>query len=304
MTLEVRSTLKDSPIRAVIFGADGVGKSTFCAAAPRAVFIPLESGLDNIDALAVPVPVSWLELIAAIDELSDYEKCGTIVIDPLDRAEELCWALVCHEGDSKGKKRRIEDFGFQAGYKNAINHWRQFLAACDRAREKGKNILLIAHSHRKSVKNPTGEDYEQWQIKLHDKAAGLIREWSDVVGFAELDVATVDDGGRTKGQSTGRRILRAQPSAGYQSKTRYALPAKVPLDWPSFAAAVKAGSHAAVPELRTEFETRLAKLDKPDVTLAARDFLYMRGETVASLREAIATVQGYLDEMVDEVVKP
>ncbi len=298
--IEIKSTIRESPMRVVIFGADGVGKSTFCAAAPRPVFIPLESGLDNIDAMAVPSPSTWGEIVASVDALAEDDRCGTIVIDPLDRAEELCWSLVCSEGDGKGKKKRIEDFGFQAGYKNAINHWRALLSSCERARSLGKNILLIAHSHRKSVKNPSGEDYEQWQIKLHDKAAGLIREWVDVVGFAELDVATVDDGGRTKGQSTGKRILRTQPSAGYQSKNRYSLPAKIPLEWSAFAAAIKAGSHASVPALIAELELRLVSLGRQDVRDGATAFVAARGQNVAALREAIATVQEYLDEKKEE----
>ncbi len=134
---------------------------------------------------------------------------------------------------------------------------------------------------------------------MSEKAAGLIREWVDIVGYAELDVATVtkdDDGGRTKGISTGKRILRCQPAAGYESKTRYALPSKIPLDWPSFAAAVKAGSHSALPDLEAELEKRLATLGDADVTNGCRMFLAGRGATVASLREAIETTQKYLDE--------
>ena len=65
MTLEIRSTLRESPIRAVIFGAEGVGKSTLCAGAPGAVFIATEDGLDNIDTRAVEPPTSWPQIIAS-----------------------------------------------------------------------------------------------------------------------------------------------------------------------------------------------------------------------------------------------
>jgi len=297
MTIEIKSTLRESPIRAVIFGKDGVGKSSFAAAAPGAVFIAVENGLDNIDAQAVPMPEEWVDLIEYVQALSDDERCGTIVIDSLDWAEQLCWRHVCNAGDEKGRKQKnIESFGYGKGYVAALAEWRVLLAELSRARTNGKNVLLIAHAERKSVKNPAGEDYDAWSIKLHAKAAGLIREWVDVVGFAELDIAIVEQDGRTKGVSTGKRVLRTQPAAGYDAKTRFTLPERVPLDWPSFARLVRAGRPATVEELETQLATKLTALASPDVEAGCMTFLAERGKTFASLTEAIGTVDGYLND--------
>ncbi len=301
MTLEIRSTLKESPIRAVIYGRDGVGKSTFCALAPGAVFITTEDGLDNIDAMAVEPPTTWGQILNYVDELADDDRCGTIVIDSLDWAEQMCWAhLVANKPDDKGKKvRDIEGYGYGKGYVAAQNDWRILLAALQRAGKKGKHVLLIAHAHRKGVKNPSGEDYEQWQIKLNEKAAGIIREWVHIVGFAELDVATVtdkDDGGRTKGFSTGKRILRTAPAAGYEGKTRLTMPAKLPLDWRAFATAIAAGKPPSPASLRQVLDARLVELGNESVLAGCRAFLDERGESLASLTEAIATVNQHLAE--------
>ena len=300
MTLEIKSTLRESPIRAIIFGKDGVGKSTFCASAPRAVFIAVETGLDNIDAQAVPMPEEWIDLLEYVQALSDDERCGTIVIDSLDWAEQLCWRHVCAQGDEKGRKQKnIESFGYGKGYVAALAEWRVLLNELSRARANGKNVLLIAHAERKAVKNPTGEDYDAWAIKLNAKAAGLIREWVDVVGFAELDVAVIegkDKGDRAKGISTGKRVLRTQPAAGYDAKTRFTLPERVPLDWASFARLVKAGRPPTIDELELRITSKLAELGSIEVEGACGRFLTERGRTFASLSEAIATVDGYLNE--------
>lgn len=302
--LEIKSTLRVSPLRAVIFGRDGVGKSTFAAGAPKPVFVAVESGLDNIDARAVTAPKDWPQLLASVDALASEPSCETLVIDSLDWAEQLLWShLVATKADDKGRKvKDIEGYGYGKGYVAAVNDWRILLSSLSAARDNGKNILLIAHSIRKPVKNPTGEDYEQYQIKINDKASGLIREWVDVVGFAELDVATVtdkDDGGRTKGQSTGKRILRTQPAAGYEAKTRFALPAKIPLEWPTFASAIAAGSYAAIPALQAALAEKLATLGNAEVSGGCDRFLASRGITVASLNEAHATVDGYLNQKGD-----
>ncbi len=295
--IEIKSTLREAPIRVVVFGKDGVGKSTFCAAAPGAVFIAVESGLDNIDAQATPTPETWDDLIGHVVALSTDERCGSIVIDSLDWAEQLCWSHVCAQGDEKGRKQKsIESFGYGKGYVAALAEWRVLLSELARARQNGKNVLMIAHAERKAVKNPAGEDYDAWSIKLHAKAAGLIREWVDVVGFAELDVAIVEQDGRTKGISTGKRVLRTQPAAGYDAKTRFTLPERVPLDWSTFARLVRAGRPPTLEELQASLAAKLEALDSADMGERCGAFLAERGRTFASLSEAIGTVQGYLDE--------
>jgi hypothetical protein len=302
--IEIHRTLRDVPVRAAIFGPDGVGKSTLCAGAPGAVFVCGEDGLDNIDAMAVDTPKVWTDVVAAVDALADDDRCKSIVIDSLDWIEPLCWDHVCALGDEKGRKmKNIEAFGYGKGYVAALNEWRILLAGLTRAGQRGKNVLLIAHSQRKTVKNPVGEDFEQWQIKLNEKAAGLIREWVHIVGFAELDIATVtdkDDGGRTKGLWTGKRVLRCTPAAGYQSKTRLTLPAKIPLDWRAFAAAVAAGKPPSVEALEASLMAKLIELGDETVGQGCAAFLDGRGRTLASLTEAIGTVDGYLADKQKE----
>lgn len=298
--IEIKSTLRDAPIRAVIFGAEGVGKSTLCAGAPGAVFIATEDGLDNIDTRAVEPPTTWPHLLEAVDALIADDRCGSIVIDSLDWAEAMVWAhIVATRLDDKGRKvKSIEDYGFGKGYVAAQAEFRVLLSALQRAGKAGKHVLLIAHAIRKAVKNPSGEDYEQWQIKLNEKCAGPIREWAHIVGFAELDIVTAtekDDGNRTKGIWTGKRVLRTQPSAGYQSKTRLNLPAKIPLDWDAFAAAVRAGKPPSVGDLELILHGKLAELDDNEVGAKCRMFLDSRGNTVAAYHDAIARVDSNLN---------
>lgn len=305
-TIDIGSTLRTSPIRAVIYGADGVGKSTLCAGAPGAVFVNLEDGgLDHIDTKAVAGVTSWPQIVEAVDALADDERCGSIVIDSLDWSEQMCWAhLVATKPDEKGRKvRDIEGYGYGKGYIAAAGELRVLLEALTRAGKRGKHVLLTAHAQRKMVRNPSGEDFEQWQIKLQERSAGLVREWAHIVAFAELDVATVtskDDGNRTKAIFTGRRVLRAQPGSGYQGKTRLTLPEKLPLDWKSFSDALAAARTPSVDDLRVTLGSKLDALDDDEVAKGCQRFLIERGESLDSLTQAIETVTGYLNEKAKE----
>lgn len=292
--LNVRKTRKEAPPRVLLHGSGGVGKSTFAAAAPSPIFIASEDGLANIDAHAFAECTTWTDMLSQVNSLVTGDHAfKTLVIDSLDWLEPMCWAHTC----LLGSKKDIEAFGYGKGYAAALDHWRVFLSRLGAVRERGIGIVLIAHSVRKTVKNPEGDDYEQWQIKLHDKASELIKEWVDVVGFASHEVATFEnDNGRTKGIATGKRVLKTAPAAGYVGKTRFAMPASMPLDWPTFERAVRDGGAGALDRLKGEFEARLAELADADVEEKARAFVASRGETVASMSEAVATVTGYLAE--------
>lgn len=292
---KVEDTLTESPPRTLLYGVGGVGKSTFANGAPGMVFIAAEDGLRNIPAKAVkPYPSTWQDILDAVDELAESDWAG-IALDSLDWAEPLCWEHVCREA----KEKDIESFGYGKGYTAAYMQWRVLVNKLGRAHAAGKRITLIAHAVRKNFKNPLGDDYEQWTIKLHEKATGLFLEWVDVVGFAEQDTSTVETAkksGRFKALTTGKRVLRVQPSPAYLAKTRFAMPRAVALDWKVYEHAVREGGPAAIERMRKDLKEALAELGDDLVAKAAKTFLAERGETVASLSEALETVNTYLAE--------
>jgi len=294
--IQFKPTATDGPIRLVVYGKDGTGKSTFASQAPRPAFIAAESGLENINAMSFE-PNSWEEVLDAVEHLEADPNFDSIVIDSLDWIEPLCWDYVCRKGDDKGPKSQIEDFGFGKGYVYCINEWRQLLSRLERARKNGKHVILIAHMVRKSVKNLTGEDYDSFVIKLNEKVAGLIREWVDVVALAEIEVVAtkLSKNESVKGSATGRRLLRTTPSAAFDSKTRFALPDRLDLNWGVFYKATRDASFTQIPKLKNELDIYLKELNDAKVAEGAMAFLAARGETVAALNEAINTVRNYIN---------
>ena len=45
-------------------------------------------------------------------------------------------------------------------------------------------VVLIAHAALVTVKSPDTEDFGRYDLKIHQKASALLREWSDHVLFA------------------------------------------------------------------------------------------------------------------------
>jgi hypothetical protein len=262
MTLAAVTTgLVQAPYRIVLHGVDGVGKSTFGADAPSPIFLGAEDGTGHLKVARFPAPECWQDCLDAVRTLTNDEHVyKTLVVDSLDWMEPHIWQHVCDAAGVNG----IEDVGggFGKGYTAAVDLWRTFLSALERLQvAKGMNVILIAHSLIKLFKNPEGDDFERYTIKLNDKAAGLCREWSKAVYFANYETFAVKEKSkRVKGVSTGARLVYTQRTAAYDAKDRYGVPESFPLSWADFDAAAKAASPADPKALASEIDRKAKQL--------------------------------------------
>ena len=300
---EVKKTRRiGAPVRMIVHGPPGIGKSNFAASAPSPIFIAAEDGLEEIDAAAVePHPKTYEDVCDALDYVATLDH-QTVIVDSLDWLEPLVWDYTVRRAKAAKVKgsamwSNIEDFGYGKGYLAAIDHWRVIIRKLEFLRAKGMNVILIAHSKRATIKNPIGDDYEQNTLKLNEKATALFVEWARIIAYFELDIATEDSSGRTKAQTTGRRIIRTETSPSFLAKirTEKEFPAKLPLErrrgWDVFAKALAdAGDEAdeaTMISLTQRLEERIRDLGDTEVESKVRDFIKTQGPTASALNEAI-----------------
>ena len=94
--------------KVVIYGPEGIGKSTFASQFPDPVFIDTEGSTNSMDVARLPKPTSWQMLLEEIQYVKDHpDVCKTLVIDTVDWAESMCIQSIC----DKHQKSGIEDFG-------------------------------------------------------------------------------------------------------------------------------------------------------------------------------------------------
>jgi AAA domain len=277
----------ERPMRIMIYGVEGVGKSSFASHAPGVIFLGAEDGTTQLDVTRFPEPRTWLEALEALEALTAEEHpYQTLAIDTLDWLEPLCWAHLYATRRTKNGKRAesILDYGFGDGYKAALDVWRTFVAALERLRAaRSMHVITIAHSHIKRINNPEGDDYDRYQPKLHELAAGLFGEWSDAVLFATHETLTHETNGRTKGIASGARIIYTEYKAAYVAKNRYDLPPRLPLDWDAFMQAVQAHAPADPGVLATRIGELLAGVTDADLAGRVRAAVAGAGEDAAKL---------------------
>lgn len=233
-----RGVINRPPIIGVS-GPPGIGKTTFAASAPSPIIIPTEDGSSELDVARFPLARSLQDILTAIKELGTQEHdYKTVIIDSLDHAEPLVWAHTCEEGG----KKTIEAFGYGKGYVEALYHWRTIFDGLKKLRErKGMAVILISHVQVKRFDDPSSDGYDRFVPKLHKEAANLAIEECDAWGFANYETkvieTTKEDRKRAVGQ--GKRIIWWEERPSHLAKNRYNLPANMPLDWATFAAALK-----------------------------------------------------------------
>lgn len=270
------------PVRSVLYGPEGIGKSTFGAGAPGAIFLGLEDGTAHLDVTRFPSPESFEDVRDAIDLLINEEhEFQTLVIDTVDWLEPLLWDFICR----RDKKENIEDYGYGKGYVAALSEWRVFLASIERLQAKrGMHLVLLAHAHIRPFKNPEGEDYDRYQLKLHDKAASLIKEWCDDLLFAQHATYTNRDKDtkRVKAVSDGARFIHTVRTAAFDAKNRHNLPETLPLSWEEYWAGVEAFRPADPETMRQTIAEKAAGLPE-DLRASAAEYLEKAGSDVEKL---------------------
>ena len=76
----IQTGRENKPPRIMIYGSEGVGKSTFGASAPGAIFIQTEDGLGEIDCRKFPLAHSLSEVIAELTALRDEAHANSVSV--------------------------------------------------------------------------------------------------------------------------------------------------------------------------------------------------------------------------------
>ena len=218
-------------------GVPGIGKTSFAARFPHPIVIQTEAGCYHLEVARFPKATCYQDIIDQITFLIKTPGHGfqTVVLDSADHLEPIIWSHTCKEG----RKPSIEAFGYGKGYIEAMTHWREIISGLQKLRDMGLIVIVISHVQIKHYEDPTGEGYERYIPKLHKEAGAFLMESCDIWGFACWEVKAIDaDGGdRKRGVGAGKRLLHLEERPAYLAKNRYGLPATIPLDYESFAAA-------------------------------------------------------------------
>ncbi|HJB83083.1 MAG TPA: ATP-binding protein [Candidatus Mediterraneibacter intestinavium] len=255
--------------KVVIYGPEGIGKSTFASHFPDPLFIDTEGSTDSMDVARLPRPTSWTLLLEEIDYIKKTPGvCRTLVIDTIDWAEQLCVEHICDKHNKSG----IEDFGYGNGYVYTKEEFGRFLNRLTDVIEAGVNVVLTAHAQLRKFEQPDEMGaYDRWELKLGKKTQSqtspLVKEWADMLLFCNYKTHTVavdDKGKKKKAMGGGKRVMYTSHHPCWDAKNRYGLPDECDLDYSVIQGIIEKSGNAEKAKTKAEKPAEKSENPKPD----------------------------------------
>lgn len=233
--MQITKGRQNVPYKVVIYGPEGIGKSTFAAQFPDPIFIDTEGSTARMDVARLPKPSSWVHLAEVVTYVIQNKPCKTLVIDTADWAQQLAVGYVISSGGEKIKS--IEDFGYGKGYTMLAEQFGKLLNKLTEVCNAGINVVLTAHAWMRKFEQPDEMGaYDRWELKLERKVAPLIKEWADMVLFANYKTQIIEDPKtKTKKAFGGQRVMYTAHHPAWDAKNRDGLQEELPLEFKSIA---------------------------------------------------------------------
>lgn len=237
----LKSSTSTFPPIILLYGVDGVGKTSLAAEFPDALYLPTsgERTPEGVD-LATPEDedggtqyiTSWEELKTIVgDLLTEDHDFKTVIFDSLDGLEPVLNAETCARigADSIGSNDKGSAAAFGQGDVQGDVEWAEFMDACAMLTHRGIAVVLLGHPEIKRFDSPVTDPYDRYQVKLRKRAAALVRERCDIVAFLNYRISLKSKEVGIKKEVTHaeggkERQIHLTEGAGFVAKNRYSMP--------------------------------------------------------------------------------
>lgn len=243
------STKRADPPVTLLYGVDGIGKTSLAAEFPNPLYLFTEGEKPPSDIeIATPRDDKGKpRAIQSFDELMDYETGAfaqllagghdfkTVIVDSLDGFAPLSDAVTAARIGAASVTDNSK--GSPAAYGNGITEtaveWGRFMKACSALSHAGMYVVLLAHPEIKRFDSPVTDPYDRYVVKLNKHASAVVRERCDVVGFMNRRVSLKTKELNSKKEVThaegGKEIqIHLNEGAGFLAKNRFGAPDAIP----------------------------------------------------------------------------
>lgn len=228
MNFTITNTRKTKPMKVVLYGVEGIGKTTFVSHFPDPIFIDTEGSTGFIDAKKLPDPDNWTMLLEEIAYMAQSPQGKTLVIDTADWAEELAKQHLM----TKHKWQAIDQTDYGVRYVALSNEIIRLLRGLEMVKNAGMNVVLTAHAVQKKFELPDQVgSFDRYVLKLEKRDAALIKEWCDMLLFANYKTTVVASGSGSKKATGGQRVMYTTHMPAWDAKNRLGLPDELPFEY-------------------------------------------------------------------------
>ncbi len=247
---EVQQTMQIEPMKVLIYGVEGIGKTTFASKFPDPIFIDTEGSTGFINARKLPNPTSWTMLLDELEDIKSEPRGKTLIIDTLDWAERLAKKYLM----DKNKWAAIDSTNYGSRYVALSDEIGKLLNKLTEIKDVGINVILTAHAETKKHELPDEMgQYDKYTLKLEKRDAGLAKEWADMILFFNYKTTIISDSKSNSKKATGgQRVMYTTHKPAWDAKNRLGLPDELPIDFEAIRELFEAKTGMSTTQIKSE----------------------------------------------------
>lgn len=247
---EVQQTMQIEPMKVLIYGVEGIGKTTFASKFPDPIFIDTEGSTGFINARKLPNPTSWTMLLDELEDIKSDPRGKTLIIDTLDWAERLAKKYLM----DKNKWAAIDSTNYGSRYVALSDEIGKLLNKLTEIKDVGINVVLTAHAETKKHELPDEMgQYDKYTLKLEKRDAGLAKEWADMILFFNYKTTIISDSKSNSKKATGgQRVMYTTHKPAWDAKNRLGLPDELPIDFETIRELFEAKTGMGTTQIKSE----------------------------------------------------
>lgn len=251
MNFTVTSTRQTKALKVVVYGPEGIGKTTFANNFPQPVYIDTEGSTNFIDSQKLPDPTSWTMLLEELEYLKSTSGIArTIVIDTMDWAENLAKQHLM----AKNNWNAIDASSYGTRYVALADEIGKLLNKLSELVDLNYNVVLLAHSDTKKHELPDEMGaFDRYVLKLERRDASLVKEWADMILFANYKTTIISDSKTNSKKATGgQRMMYTTHKPAWDAKNRLGLADELPFDYEQIRVQLEQAMPQAEPVLQVQ----------------------------------------------------
>jgi hypothetical protein len=269
-----------------IYGREKVGKTTFGARLPRALFCNFEVGTNFVSGVRAQKISKWSDFKLVLKQLEQpraHDIYDTVVIDTVGQAYTLCEEFTC----AQAGVQKLGDVPYGAAYASCK---KEFESALRKITMLGFGICCICHSEVKKESGPDETIIETVAPAMPSRAADVVNRLVDIIAY--IDVSYDENG-----KAIRNFVTRRTPTIMAGSRLPY-LDAVIPFSYDSLVDAI--GRAIAKQEemdgAQVVDTTEFFAEDK-------LDYATLRSEAEGLWKTLVATEDGMNEDMARRIAK-
>jgi len=216
------------PMMATIYGGPKVGKTELEATFPGLIIMAWEHPGPTIsgrtDIVMTPIIQNYEDGLSFLRWL--YANPGdfkTLGVDTITKMNKVFEAEIIKNSDAQGMGDALGGYG--KAYTALTEMHRKYLLAFEALRrDKGFNIVFVAHAEVGKFNRPDGEPYNYYKVDMNEKSEVHYLNNSDVIGYLDLKVMIKETKDKKiQAVTSNQRVLKVNTSASHVSGNRYGI---------------------------------------------------------------------------------